>query len=68
MRAPRRFQRREGARIHPRHATLIAGRRGFASYGPIWSGKLSGEPDQKTDDIEVKRRLYPLFAAPVAAK
>jgi hypothetical protein len=40
---------------------IIVGLRGFASYGPIWSGKLGGEPEVKTDDLDEKRRLYPFF-------
>ncbi len=43
--------------------TIIVGLRGFASYGPIWSGKLGGEPELKTDDLDEKRRLYPHFVA-----
>jgi len=43
--------------------SIIVGLRGFASYGPIWSGKLGGEPEVKTDDLDEKRRLYPFFVA-----
>lgn len=46
--------------------TLIVGLRGFGSYGPIWSGKLGGQPEIKTDDLDEKRRLYPFFV-PMAA-
>jgi ribosomal protein L7/L12 len=41
--------------------SVIVGLRGFGSYGPIWSGKLGGEPEVKTDDLDEKRRLYPFF-------
>lgn len=40
---------------------IIVGLRGFGSYGPIWSGKLGGEADTKTDEIDEVRRLYPFF-------
>jgi hypothetical protein len=43
------------------NSALIVGLRGFASYGPIWSGKRGGEPGQKTDDLNEKQRLYPYF-------
>lgn len=43
---------------------VIVGLRGFASYGPIWSGKRVGEPEVKTDEIDVVRRLYPFFVSP----
>ena len=42
--------------------TLHVGLRGFSSYGPIWSGKLRGDAEIKTDDLDEKRRIYPLFA------
>jgi len=42
---------------------VIVGLRGFGSYGPIWSGKLGGEPEVKTDDLDEKRRLYPFFVS-----
>ncbi len=48
--------------------TLHVALRGFASYGPIWTGKLGGEPAVKTDDLDEKRRLYPLFVAAAPAK
>jgi hypothetical protein len=47
---------------------LIVGLRGFASYGPIWSGKLGGEPEVKTDDLDEQRRLYPFFISAGAAR
>jgi ribosomal protein L7/L12 len=47
---------------------VIVGLRGFASYGPIWSGKLGGEPEAKTDDLDEKRRLYPFFVSQDLAK
>jgi hypothetical protein len=48
--------------------TLIVGLRGFASYGPIWSGKLGGQPEVKTDELDEKRRIYPFFLARPAGK
>jgi hypothetical protein len=44
--------------------TIIVGLRGFASYGPIWSGQRGGEPEVKTDEIDEVRRLYPFFVSP----
>ncbi|WP_009960839.1 hypothetical protein [Verrucomicrobium spinosum] len=44
--------------------SVIVGLRGFASYGPIWSGKRGGEPEVKTDEIDEVRRLYPFFVSP----
>ncbi|MES2709202.1 MAG: hypothetical protein V4726_21580 [Verrucomicrobiota bacterium] len=41
--------------------TLIIGLRGFASYGPIWEGTVSGEATRKTDELDEKKRLYPFF-------
>ena len=41
--------------------TLIIGLRGFASYGPIWEGTVSGEAAKKTNDLDEKKRLYPFF-------
>ena len=41
--------------------TLILGLRGIGAYGPIWSGKLGGEPELMTDDTREMRRLYPFF-------
>ena len=43
--------------------TLIIGLRGFALYGPIWEGTVSGDAAKKTDDDSEKKRLYPFFAA-----
>lgn len=43
--------------------TLIVGLRGFASYGPIWEGTVSGEATKKSDGPEEKKRLYPFFVA-----
>lgn len=48
--------------------TIIVGLRGFASYGPIWSGKLGGKPEIKTDEVDEKRRIYPYFVPTPAAK
>lgn len=47
---------------------VIVGLRGFASYGPIWSGKLGCDPEVKTDDLDEKRRLYPFFTSAVGAR
>lgn len=47
---------------------VIVGLRGFASYGPIWSGKLDGQPEVKTDDLDEKRRLYPFFLPAATAR
>ncbi len=47
---------------------IIVGLRGFGSYGPIWSGKLGGEPEVKTDEIDEVRRLYPFFVSHVEAE
>lgn len=46
---------------------LIVGLRGFASYGPIWEGKLDGDAQVKSDDVGGRKRFYPYFAAPVTA-
>lgn len=35
--------------------TLIIGLRGFASYGPVWEGPISGDVTKKTDDPDEKR-------------
>lgn len=47
--------------VTPSH-TLIVGLRGFLSYGPIWSGKISGAAVEKTDRGLDHTRLYPYFA------
>lgn len=49
---------------------LIVGLRGFASYGPIWEGKIEGDAQEKSDDVGGRKRFYPHFATsePVAAK
>jgi hypothetical protein len=47
--------------VKPSH-TLIVGLRGFASYGPIWEGPVSGEPVKKTDSGLERKRLHPFFA------
>lgn len=42
--------------------TLVMGLRGFASYGPIWEGPITGEAVKKTDSALERDRLYPFFA------
>lgn len=47
---------------------IIVGLRGIGSYGPIWSGKLGGEPEIKTDKLAEVRRIYPFFIPSSTAK
>jgi hypothetical protein len=58
--------------VTPAHI-LVVGLRGFASYGPIWEGPLSGEAVKKTDSSLERDRFHPFFApavtkAPEASK
>jgi hypothetical protein len=58
----------EGLTFSTEKPAIIVGLRGFASYGPIWSGKRGGEPEVKTDNLDEKRRLYPYFVSPAEPK
>jgi hypothetical protein len=53
----------QGLTFSSTNPAVIVGLRGFASYGPIWSGKLNGAADAKTDELDEKRRIYPFFAS-----
>lgn len=50
--------------VAPSH-TLVVGLRGFASYGPIWEGAISGDARKKTDSSLDRDRLHPFFAPAV---
>ena len=58
----------QGLTFSSTNPAVIVGLRGFASYGPIWSGKLNGSADVKTDELDEKRRIYPFFTSVDQAK